>query len=300
MSDLLQFDLPSIIHEGLSNSKRAPDGLLHCSGDLVGSLRHTMLHAAGAPEKSNDLIADVILETGTLWHNHIHKLLVGAGIPFMQEIKVTPWLPKGWGGTADWLFWNPEYNAYVLGDLKTTAGEGIAFIERDGMKEAHRHQLSAYWYALANAGFPLLDTFVVCYFPKNRAKNYDTKPIMAEAKPLDEEYMSELMRSRRAAVDLFLEHAFEEWDEYIAPVQERELKAVWSRDHYDLKLVPHWSAQFCPYDNALCDCSEQGETKVGDYDLDGEGSVRYNYRNGYDHIDPIELTLSQRRKLGTS
>ena len=66
----------------------------------------------------------------------------------MAEVNLTPWMPTGWSGTADWLFWHPEYEGFVLGDLKTSKGEAIKWKERDGMSEEHLWQLSAYWHAL--------------------------------------------------------------------------------------------------------------------------------------------------------
>lgn len=315
LTEFLPLDLTSVIQEGLSKSKRAPDGLLHCSTDLCSPLRHVQLRAAGAPEKETDITVQIILETGTLWHKRIAQLLVDSGAPFMQEVSVTPWLPEGWAGTADWLFWHPDYSAFVLGDLKTIAGEGIAVVERGGIKYEHHHQLSAYWHALVSAGFPMLDSLCVMYFPKNRAKNYDTRPLVIEATPLSGEYMGELMVTRYAAVQDFL-GAFRDsqdpnpGDDYLwdaealeglpidAP-QDRVLTLVWSRDHYDVKLVPHWTAKFCPYEDDLCDCSSQGETKVGEYKRDEAepDHIGYYPRRGYTHIEPPELTHHQRRKF---
>src|SRR3954447_13428749 len=48
-----------------------------------------------------------------------------------------PYMPEGWTGTADWVFWNRELGGFVLGDMKTIKGDGIAWVERDGVKREH-------------------------------------------------------------------------------------------------------------------------------------------------------------------
>src|SRR5678810_502787 len=109
--------------------------------------------------------------TGTMWHKHIGDSFVAQGIPAIQEISVTPWLPKGWSGIADWLVWNPNTEKFVLGDLKTTKGEGIKFIKEYGIKLEHHWQVSAYWHALNEAGYPLENKFVIYYLPMNDTPN---------------------------------------------------------------------------------------------------------------------------------
>jgi len=70
----------------------------------------------------------------------------------------------------------------------------------------------------------------------------------------------------------------------LAPVQEREQVIYYDRKTgtHDVLLKPHWSAAYCPFDNELCDCSEQGQTKIGMYDTDGS----YIPRTGYENIEP--------------
>jgi hypothetical protein len=65
---------------------------------------------------------------------------------------MTGTLCHGWAheasGTADWVFWNADLGWFVLGDMKTIKGDGIAWIEKDGAKREHLWQLSCYWHAL--------------------------------------------------------------------------------------------------------------------------------------------------------
>jgi hypothetical protein len=51
-----------------------------------------------------------------------------------------------------------------------------------------------------------------------------------------------------------------------------------------VKLVPHWSAAYCPFPDELCDCSKHGETKIGMFDVDGS---TYIPRKGYEEIEPV-------------
>ena len=69
-------------------------------------------------------------------------------------------------GTADWIFWNPDLGGFVLGDLKTIKGDGITWIEKDGAKPEHLWQFSAYWWALYDAGLPMVKAFAILYWPR--------------------------------------------------------------------------------------------------------------------------------------
>jgi len=211
----------------------------------------------------------------------------------MAEVNLTPWMPTGWSGTADWLFWHPEYEGFVLGDLKTSKGEAIKWKERDGMSEEHLWQLSAYWHALIEAGFPMLDHFAVMYLPLNNVyKEDDPEPTLIESKPLSSDRVYERMAERYEAC-----MAYKDWlyfdgqpptypldpteytrgdgiEDVLAPIMERVQKLVWDykAKHWNVVLVPHWLSDFCPYDNELCDCSEQGTTKIGQWEwYEGDG-----------------------------
>lgn len=270
---MIPIDLNAILEKGLAGDKRTPDNLLHASSDLAGSLRHSQLRFVGAPERPRPIVDDIRLRTGTMWHSYINELLTGAGVPYMAEVNLTPWMPTGWSGTADWLFWHPEYEGFVLGDLKTTKGEAIKWKERDGLSEEHLWQLSAYWHALIEAGFPMLDHFAIYYLPLNNVyKEDDPEPTIIEAKPIGAARVYERMNERYQACEAYADSLLRSeggdgtyvTDE-LAPIMERVQKLVWDykAKHWNVVLVPHWLSDFCPYPNELCDCSEQGTTKVG-------------------------------------
>ena len=320
---MLHFDLTELLEKQLADERRPPDGLLHPSGDLIGSLRHAQLRAAGAPTVASEIVSDVRLMTGTMWHSFFEATFRQARLPVMTEVRLDRWLPEGWTGTADWLMWSDEYRAFVLGDLKTIKGEGMTFVERDGIKDEHLWQLSAYWYAAEAMGIPLVKTFLVLYLPQNVPTGESVSPFLAEGRPLDREivmfqmqdrwaktkaYLAELDATKRrhlnqasATVGVtpyahFLSPPYAGYiNDKLAPEQERVQILRWNGKQgvYDVKLAPHWSAAYCPYPNELCACSEQGTEKIGQFRFyEGDGlpdnldSVYYDPRKGYEDIEP--------------
>lgn len=300
---LVPVDIPGVIARALAKDRRPPDGLLHPSGDLIGSLRHAQLTAAGAPTIDSPIASQMPLLIGTRIHEWLGAALESEGIPVMREVKLAQWLPEGWSGTADFLFYDPSKEAWVLADLKTSKGESYKFIRDGGAKDEHLWQVSAYWHALVEMGLPMVNGFGVIYLPKNDTtdKNERVTVIVAECKPLPREVVWEQMEARWAATKVFLDSLevdqFDDLDTWLenadldllAPVQDRIQKMWWSAKTatWDVKLVPHWSADYCPFPNELCDCSEQGTTKVGHWHL-VDGELVYQPRKGYEEYEPTE------------
>lgn len=305
---MLTFDVTELLHDALRGDRRPPDGKLHPSGDLIGSLRHSMLRAAGAPTIESEITSDVRLMTGTLWHTYFEAIFRRNKLAVITELKLDPWLPEGWSGTADWIAWSEQYRAFVLGDLKTIKGEGMTWIEKDGIKEEHQWQLSSYWYALENMGLPLVKGYVVFYLPQNvPVDKPDVVPMLAEGMPLDRdlvlgtmneryaqtrEYLDEIEASINGGGPLFL-------NDKLAPVQDR-VQAVRQNKKkdgivFDVKLVPHWSAAYCPFPTELCDCSTQGQTKIGEYDLDGNYTPRKDHEDVKPTVSPSAAQLKKAR-----
>lgn len=299
---VLPFDLTEIILAELRRQRRGNDGLLHASSHLTGSLRHAQLDVAGAPRVQSELLSEITLYTGTMWHEFIHATLRRQGVPYMAEVNMTPWMPLGWGGTLDGLVLNPELKAFVLTDFKTQKGEGMRFIARDGAKEEHRYQTSLYWHAakkmLAGTG-RIAKSLGVWYLPKNdtRSKEDIVEPVLADFDPIpwakikgDAETRAQRAQEYREsitgwkgpekpmALKRYLTDALE-------PVQERRQTLYFDRatSTYDVLLKPHWSAAYCPFPSELCNCNEQGQTKIGFYGDDGE----YYSRPGYEEIRPV-------------
>lgn len=293
---LLPFDLTEIVWEELQARRRAPDGLMHASSHITGSLRHAQLDVANAPTIPGELVREFALWIGQLMHDWLHDTLRRVGVPYMAEVNVTPWLPAGWGGTADAVVWNPDRKGFALCDFKTQKGEGMRYIERGGAKMEHIAQASAYYWALKEMGLPMLDQIAVYYLPKNdtRGKDDIVMPLLVDFEPLDRGELLAGMESRRGAVDEYLDSLPEKnphldpedfVTEALAPVQEREQRIFFERGAgtWTVKLMPHWSTAYCPYESELCDCSDQGQTKIGEYDVDGQ---TYIPRKGYEDIEP--------------
>lgn len=270
-TELLPFDLTEVIHAELDNMRRSPDGLLHPSSHLSNPLRHAQLDMGGAPQKRNPLVSEVTLMTGTMWHDWIGGVLKRLGLPIMMEVNLTPWLPEGWAGTADLIVWNPALKAWVLVDIKTTKGESIIWIEKKGAKDEHILQTSAYWWALKKMGLPLVKKVLVYYLPKNAARGGETMPVLVDFDPVPEKELAKLMTGRGKAVTKYLTSLPEEAPESdidyghwltdeLADPQGREQKVSFNRTSgmYEVKLVPHWSAMFCPFPDELCPCSTLG------------------------------------------
>jgi hypothetical protein len=298
-SAILPVDLPNLFLGKIEEDKREPDGLLHCSSDLVSPLRFVQLRAVGAPEIPRPIVQDVRMFHGTLWHEWFHATLAESGIKFQYEVNLNKWLPEGWGGTADWLFWHPVLEAWVLGDLKTIKGEGLFFVNKDGAKKDHIWQLSAYWYALAKSGIPLVKGFGIMYWPMNDTNDtVDVTPLVADCQPLPEDAVYGRMEYVRHAVDTY-RTAYAETGEYLnaalAPMPEREQKYYWNKLQgvFDVKLVPVWYERFCDFSEELC--PRQGTEKIGHYTLDGTFIPRRGY-NVEPTIVPTKADFNKRRK----
>lgn len=298
---VLPFDLTEFLLTELRRNRRPNDGLLHASTHLTGSLRHAQLDVVGAPRVESELLSEITLMTGTMWHEYMHAALRAQGVPYMAEVNMTPWMPAGWGGTLDGLFLDPGV-AFTLVDFKTTKGEGLRYILRDGAKDEHIWQTSIYWYAaksmLAGAG-KLKKVIAVYYLPKNDTRNKDEviEPVLMDFDPLPLRTIMDVATGRAEAVAQYKDSlpkqyyteqgitALKDWvTDALAPEQERTQVLYQDRKTgtWDVKLKPHWSAAYCPFPDELCSCSRQGENKIGYYDSDGT----YYPRDGYEDIEP--------------
>ncbi len=288
-------DVTELLRAKLEESQRPPDGLLHPSGAMTGSLRHLQLEMAGAPELPRDLVSEVNLEVGTAVHELFETLFKGLAV--MTEVKLDAWMPGGWSGTADWVAWDPERRCFILGDLKTCKPGGIIWIHKGGAKESHIWQVSVYWHALRRMGLPLLNGAVVYYLPKSQLLLREGSPVaptMQEITPLPWDVVEARMTERKRAVDAYLDsiraevgpdrsHASLTASEFLtdklAPVQEREVRLSLNkklkRPLIDVKLQPNWSTEFCSFPDELCNCRQQGTNKIGSWDRDEAGRLVY-------------------------
>jgi hypothetical protein len=300
MSDgLLPVDLTGIIEAELAEGDRGDDGLLHPSTHLAAPLRHAQLDRAGAPRKPRPLIDRIVLHTGTLWHKQLGEWLIKNGVPVMVEVNLNPWLPKGWGGTADQIYWHPEYKAFYLTDIKTTKGASLQYRIRNGASEEHILQTSTYWHALKKMGVPLLKQIGVYYLPKDDVRSKDTliRPLMVEFEPLPLRALMARMAERKKNVDHYVSalpkpnprplHVEEFLTDTLAPEQPMEQRVYFDKASGDtvLKLVPHWTSAYCPFDEELCSCGAQRSTTIGRWR--NETADSYEPRKGFEEIEPL-------------
>lgn len=299
MSDLLPFDLGEVIHTELLRDNRPQDYLMHASSHIEGSLRHAQLDVADAPKRVRPVIDQIVLMTGTLWHEWLADAMKKLGMPVMSEVNMTPWLPKGWAGTADAFIWNPELKAFVLVDFKTTKGAGLRYRKFGGASESHIAQTSAYWHAARAMGIPLAKRIAVLYLPKDDAGGKDEliEPLLVDFDPLPKKALWAEMEKRWGNVSSYVTSLGGEpghpvsvkslggyiTDE-LAPVQDRVQRVYFDKltETYDLKLQPHPLAAYCQFPDDLCDCGSRPTNKIGMFDTDGE----YLPRKGYENIEP--------------
>jgi hypothetical protein len=279
-----------LLERELRKDRRPNDGLLHASSHFTGSLRHVQLEVAGAPQVERPFAQEIPLYLGTYMHELIHRSKRGQ--PYMAEVDVSHWMPRGWGGTADSVEFS--HGLWALEDYKTTKGESLAYIAKDGAKPEHRAQASLYWYALQQMGLPMLESIAIWYLPKNDVGTKGLEPLRVAFDPLPKRALYAEAAFRKRRVDEYIESLghftdpcfYEGWiTSELDPVQDRLQKLFYDRatETWDVKLVPHWSAAYCPFPDELCDCSAHGTEKIGLYDVDG---TTYFPRKGYEDIEP--------------
>lgn len=260
---------------------------LYLSSHLATPLRHVQLEFAGAPMRQHSFMDLVAFQTGTLWHEHVAQTLRNRRLPVMQEVSITRYLPLGWGGTVDLVAFNEETDRWHVMDLKTTTGEAMDSIFHNGPKVAHLWQVSAYHMALSDMGFELDDDVSVYYLPKNAVRGKNVEPVMHTVQPLFSGVVREHMMQRKTSVDSYLEAVKDTGlleNDWLADEPEHVQKLFTDKKTgvKELKLVPGPYAAYCPFDPELCGCSQQGQTKIGEYDKFGF----YIPRKGYEEILP--------------
>ena len=291
---IFPFDSIELLRAELNRGKRPPDGYLHPSSHLAGSLRHIQLDAAGAPQLEGDTASEINLEVGTAMHALMERAYRGK--PVMTEVNLKGWLPEGWNGTADILAWDADVRAFVLGDWKFVKGGNIHWINADGAKYGHILQVSAYWHALVAMGLPMVHGAMVTYLPKNQLSASEGSPVKPTEQvivPLPEDVVVTRMNEQREKVNAYLATLAAggntDMPEFfltdgLAPVQGREFKLVLNkalkRPVIDVMLAPNWSTAYCPFPDELCDCRHQTTNKIGSWDRDDSGQLVYTPRKG--------------------
>jgi hypothetical protein len=293
--------LAELIRDSLLAKQRHSKSL-HPSSDITGRLRHAQLRIAGAPTLENPIDNAIRAMTGTLWHNYIEdEALPKSQIWYRAEQRVDEGLPERWGGRVDWLIYDLEHQAFLLGDLKTTSALSMQYTLKDGPKYEHKNQLSAYWHALSALGYPLISIYTIVYLSLDKPNSYvkGWNPIVEyQETPIPKESLWTPMEYRSKRVSEYLEslpsedieHTDRTWEEYyITPYLDTHVdwsqKVYKNKEKYDLKIVPQWDTKYCPYPIELCDCKDLSYTKIGEYNLKDDLWI-YTPRKGYEDVEP--------------
>lgn len=275
----------------LDEGNRVPDGLLHCSKNIWWPLRFTQLEMSGSPTQPLEFLDRINMMTGTLHHSFIEEWLKKQKDRWWElvasEVDLTEYLPDGWTGKADWVFWDREADHCILGDLKTIKPEGIQYLT--GIKDDHLAQLSCYYSGLQKAGYNMAPKLFVFYLPKNRLWTHEVKPQQLESSPIPD--IEGTMKSIKFNVDKYLNGL-----DKLAKMPPPVYKYTWNKTMsvFDVKQYPDWREQYtCPFDEKLC--PRTPVKKIGHWTLNRKWATRYSdYKTGSRFPRPTEAEFAKR------
>lgn len=283
-------------------NQREPDDKLHCSSDICGCIRQAQLRCAGISSDGIDrdfagsFASSAPMTTGTMWHELIASAVTNNFRYVHTEIVVDSGLPAGWTGTADALVTDTLNSPFTLVDFKTTKGEGIQYIEKDGAKKEHIMQISAYYHALADMGFSLAEEALVLYLPMNAVPRSVVRPSLQWVSPVNETVLFSDMKGKTFDVSAYC-RTYEETglilNDALHGPMDMEQKMFWSSklNAWEVKIVSPWQTQYCPYDPPLCACSDRGTEKIGEFH-----KTVWKPRSGYSIEPTVHPTVADLRE----
>lgn len=286
---------PNILAEyeaALDATDREPDGLLHCSKHIWWPVRFSQLEAVGTPTEPLEFLDRINMLTGTLHHTFIESWLKKRKDRWWEliasEVDLTPYLPTGWTGTADWVFFDKEADHFILGDLKTIKPEAIQYLQ--GIKKDHLLQLSCYYTALQKAGYNMAPEIFVFYLPKSRLWSHRVIPQQPTSTPLTG--MTMVMNAIKDRVDRYKNEGLG-----LEPMPDPSYKYSWNKlmSVFDVKEHPDWRELYtCPFNEQLCPRTKV--RKIGHWTLDKKWVTKYSeYKTGSRFPKPSEAEFNKRR-----
>jgi hypothetical protein len=177
----------------------------------------------------------------------------------------------------------------------------MMYIEKDGAKDTHQAQVSAYWHALVDMGFTMHDKYAILYLPMNAVRDREVTASVQECVPLPKDELWANMEERAKAVqDYINEYSRTKniQNDKLSLEMPRVQKYYWNSKSncFEVKLVPAWQTAYCPYPEPLCACKNQGTTKIGEW-LPLDGMAVFVPRKGYEveqAVRPTNAELKQR------
>jgi len=127
----------------------------------------------------------------------------------------------------------------------------------------------------------------------------EAEPLLIDFDPLPVRALNVRMTERKTNIDKYVGGLpkpnprpllVEEFlTDTLAPEQEMEQRSYFDKSSGDmvLKLIPHWTSAYCPYDPPLCTCSEKRSTTIGRWRNESPDS--YEPREGFEGIKPEVL-----------
>lgn len=304
--------LPSIIYQALLADKRAPTGKLHCSSHAWWPLRFTQLSQVIDTDET-DIGSLITMGIGTLTHewlaNYMEKNPAVLGEDWelcATEWDLTPHLPDGWTGTADYVFVHRPTDMVVVSDLKTSKPEALAYLNGQP-KDSHWIQVSCYHAAIsrfyAAEGVSVHPDISICYMPKGKDSRQNTiQPVVVSKAAIPAAQVWANLTDIKTAVDRYVieyNKTGELDNKCLAPMPLQSLKIGWnkttanwdvvSRDGWEVEFIgAQFGEQLCPRGKAL---------KVGHWNLNGSWVPRKGvFQPDYDSIPrPSQLEVEKRR-----
>lgn len=285
-------DLMEAYEKALELGDREPDNLLHASKHIWWPLRFSQLEFAGHPMGKPEFLDRINMLTGTLHHKFIEEFLKKQKNVWYElvasEVDLTPYLPNGWTGTADWVFYDKEADHCILGDLKTIKPEAVQHLT--GIKDDHLAQLSCYNYGLTKAGYTMAPELFVFYLPKNKVWTHDVKPQQLSSVPIQNIHL--IMESIKDKVDYYVakpEPMFlENMPDPVYKYSYNKLMNV-----FDVKQYPDWrEAYTCPFDEKLC--PRTSIRKVGHWNSSRKWVTKYAEHRNRKYPIPTDAEFRKR------
>lgn len=283
-------DIQQAIADGMSINEREPDGLLHASKHIWWPLRFSQLEFAGHPMGNPEFLDLVNMQTGTLWHKQVEEWLKKDKTRWWElvasEVDLTDYLPNGWTGTADWVFYDKEADHCILGDLKTIKPEAVQHLS--GIKDDHLAQLSCYNFGLTKAGYTMAPELFVFYLPKNKIWTHDVKPQQLSSPPIDT--IEIVMTTIKQRIDSYVGGSVP-----LASMPDPVYKYTYNKlmNVFDVKSYPDWRESYtCPFDEKLC--PRTPIKKVGHWNSDRKWVTKYTEHKHRKYPRPTDVEFRKR------